>query len=147
MQQEWDVYFMNIVNAVKEKSSCLRRHVGAVIVRDNTILSTGFNDVPNGTRDCSITGCYRDKHNIPSGQRVELCRAIHAEQNAIAQAAYNGVSIKGATIYVNVRPCVICTKMIINAGIERIVYIEDYPDELSLELLKETNIRLTKMKI
>jgi len=145
MRASWDEYFMEIAEIVKTRSTCLRRQVGAVIVKDNRILTTGYNGSPAGTHNCSDIGtCKRIELNVPSGERHELCRALHAEQNAIITAAKNGVSTEGATIYVNVQPCVICAKMIINAGIKRIVFKGDYPDELSLEMINEAGIKLEK---
>jgi len=137
---------MEIAEIVKTRSTCLRRQVGAVIVKDNRILTTGYNGSPAGTYHCTDRGiCKRIELNIPSGERHELCRALHAEQNALIQAAKNGVSTEGATIYVNVQPCVICAKLIINAGIKRIVYKGDYPDELSAEMLKEAGVIVEKV--
>lgn len=140
----WDEYFMQVVHLVKTRSTCLRRKVGAVIVKDKRILATGYNGAPVGCRHCEETGCLRQKLNVPSGERHELCRAIHAEQNAIVQAAKAGTSIDGSTIYVSAQPCVICAKLLINAGITRIVFEGDYPDELSKELLDETGIELVR---
>lgn len=140
----WDEYFMKIVELVKSRSTCLRRHVGALIVKDKRILSTGYNGAPTGCKHCSEVGCLREKMNIPSGERHELCRASHAEQNAIAQAAYSGTSIKGGVLYVTDQPCVLCAKLAINAGIEKIVFKGDYPDKLSMDLLQEAGIRVVK---
>lgn len=140
----WDEYFMQVVHLVKTRSTCLRRKVGAVIVKDKRILATGYNGAPVGCRHCEETGCLRQKLNVPSGERHELCRAIHAEQNAIVQAAKAGTSIDGSTIYVSAQPCVICAKLLINAGITRIVFEGDYPDELSKELLDESGIELVR---
>ncbi|MFA5152069.1 MAG: cytidine/deoxycytidylate deaminase family protein [Clostridia bacterium] len=140
----WDEYFMQVVHLVKTRSTCLRRKVGAVIVKDKRILATGYNGAPVGCRHCEETGCLRQKLNVPSGERHELCRAIHAEQNAIVQAAKAGTSIDGSTIYVSAQPCVICAKLLINAGIIRIVFEGDYPDELSKELLDESGIELVR---
>ena len=145
MRPTWDEYFLEIANVAKKRSTCLRRQVGAVIVKDKRILSTGYNGVPTGIRHCSEVGCLRDKLKIPSGERHELCRGSHAEQNAIVNAANFGIGLKGSTIYVNTQPCILCTKMIINAGILRIVYEEGYPDELSLEMIEESGIELVKM--
>lgn len=140
----WDEYFMEIAHVVKKRSTCIRRQVGAIIVRDKQILSTGYNGAPKGLAHCLDIGCKRQKLGIKSGERHELCRAIHAEQNAIVQAAHNGISIKDSTIYCTTMPCVLCAKMIINAGIKRIVFEGEYPDELSMELLKEAEIEMTK---
>jgi len=138
----WDQYFMDIVDLVSKRSTCLRRHVGAVIVRDKRILATGYNGAPSGIRHCKEVGCLRDKLNIPSGERHELCRGLHAEQNAIIQAALHGVSIMGSTLYCTNHPCIICTKMLINAGITKIVYREGYPDQLSRDMLGEASIEV-----
>ncbi|QSZ27035.1 cytidine/deoxycytidylate deaminase family protein [Aceticella autotrophica] len=146
MRPSWDEYFMQIVDIVKMRSTCLRKHVGAVIVKDMHIISTGYNGAPSGLKHCEETGCMREKLKIPSGERHELCRGIHAEQNAIIQAALNGVSTKDATIYVNVCPCSLCAKMLINAGIKRIVYQEGYPDELSMEFIKEAGLDIVKIE-
>lgn len=143
---EWDDYFMDIVDIIKNRSTCLRRQVGAVIVQDKRILATGYNGAPSGCRHCEEAGCLREQLKIPSGERHELCRASHAEQNAIVQAAKHGVSIDGATIYVTAQPCVICSKLIINAGIQRIVYSGSYPDKLSMELLEEAGIKIESYK-
>ncbi len=140
LRPSWDEYFMDIAVLVGKRSTCLRRSVGAVIVKDKRILSTGYNGAPSGIRHCGDTGCLRESLNVASGQRHELCRGIHAEQNAIIQAAYHGVSIKGATLYCTHLPCVICTKMIINAGIKTIYYLDGYADDLSKDLLHEASI-------
>ncbi|MCK5759467.1 MAG: dCMP deaminase family protein, partial [Clostridiales bacterium] len=124
------------------RSTCLRRQVGALIVKDKRILTSGYNGAPAGVRHCEEVGCLRQQLNIPSGERHELCRAIHAEQNAIVQAAYTGTSVKGATMYVSLQPCSLCAKLIINAGIIKLVYCGSYPDELSLSLLNEAGIEL-----
>ena len=142
----WDDYFMEITKLVARRSTCMRRHVGAVIVRDRRILATGYNGAPRGLRHCSETGCLREKMNIPSGQNQELCRGLHAEQNAIIQSALFGVSIENSQIYTVTQPCVVCAKMIINAGINRIVFNEAYPDPLSEELIKESGIELVNIR-
>ncbi len=144
MRPSWDEYYMNIVELIKERSTCLRRKVGAVIVKDKRILTTGYNGAPSGCKHCIDLGCLREKMNIPSGERHELCRASHAEQNAIVQAAKHGISIDGGTIYVTTQPCAICSKLIINSGIKRVVYKGEYPDGLSLELLNEAEIETVK---
>ena len=140
----WDQYFMDIVDLVSRRSTCLRRKVGAVIVRDKRILSTGYNGAPTGIRHCAEVGCLREQLKVPSGERHELCRGLHAEQNAIIQAALHGVSTKGSTIYCTNHPCIICSKMIINSGIEKIVYRYEYRDKLAEEMLKEANIEVRK---
>lgn len=145
MRPTWDEYFMDIANLVKTRSTCTRRQVGAVIVKDKRILATGYNGAPIGCKHCTDIGCLRSQLGIPSGERHELCRALHAEQNAIAQAAKHATSMDGATIYVTHQPCSMCAKVLINAGISRIIYQGDYPDPLSLELLSEAGIRLEKI--
>ena len=143
----WDEYFMEITELVAKRSTCLRRKVGAVVVKDKRILTTGYNGPPAGLKHCDeLGGCLRDKLGIPSGERMELSRAVHAEQNAIIQAAKYGISIDGATIYVTNHPCFICAKMLINAGIKRIVYKEGYPDEFAKEILKEAGIKVEQFK-
>ncbi|MBP2645429.1 MAG: ComEB: ComE operon protein 2 [Firmicutes bacterium] len=136
----WDEYFMDIAQVVASRSTCLRRQVGAVIVKGKRLLSTGYNGAPQGLMHCEETGCLRDKQGVPSGQRHELCRGTHAEQNAIVQAALYGVAIDGATLYCTHQPCSGCSKMIINAGIKRVVFRYAYPDTLAEELLKESGI-------
>jgi dCMP deaminase len=140
----WDDYFKKITEEVKTRSTCLRRQVGAIIVQNKRILATGYNGAPSGLKHCLEVGCLREKLRIPSGERQELCRGLHAEQNAIIQAAQHGVSISGATIYTTNKPCVSCTKMIINAGIKEIVYMEEYKDDLADELLREADIFVRK---
>jgi dCMP deaminase len=146
MRPDWDEYFMNIADMVRTRSTCLRRQVGAVIVRDKRILTTGYNGTPSGLKHCQEAGCLRDQMNIPSGERHELCRGIHSEQNAIIQAAAFGVSIQNATIYVTLSPCILCTKMLINAGITRIVTREAYNDALALKMLEESDIEYIKLE-
>jgi len=143
---DWDTYFMNIAKLVSERSTCLRRKVGAVIVKDKRILATGYNGAPTGLTHCEITGCIREKLKIPSGERHELCRGLHAEQNAILQAAYHGVSIKGSILYITCHPCSVCAKMIINAGIEEIIIEEGYPDKMAEEILMEGKIKVRYLK-
>ncbi len=145
MRPSWDEYFMQIVELIKTRSTCIRRQVGAVIVKDKRILATGYNGAPVGCKHCSEVGCMREKLNIPSGQRHELCRAIHAEQNAIVQAAYSGISVNGATLYVTNQPCVLCAKLAINAGIVRIVFNGEYPDELAMMLLSEAGVEVVRL--
>lgn len=142
----WDEYFMNITRLVAVRSTCLRRKVGAVIVKDKRLLSTGYNGAPRGITHCEEAGCIREKSGIPSGERHELCRGTHAEQNAIVQAALYGVAIEGATLYCTHQPCSVCTKMIINAGIKKIVYDNAYPDDLARQLLEEAGIEYCEYK-
>jgi len=140
-QPSWDQYFMRMAFLAASRSNCTRRRVGAVFVKDRNILATGYNGPPSNTAHCDIVGCIRDDMNIPSGERHELCRGLHAEQNAIIQAAVHGVSIRGAIIYTTTHPCVVCAKMLMNAKIDEIIYAEGYPDELSELMLLETDIK------
>jgi len=141
-----DEYFMEMAHLVAKRSTCLRRHVGAVLVKDKRVLSTGYNGSPKGTLHCEVKGCIREQMNIPSGTRHELCRGVHAEQNAIIQAAYFGVSVDGSTIYTTTYPCSMCAKILINAGIKEVVYSEGYVDDLSKNLFAETNILIREYK-
>jgi dCMP deaminase len=141
----WDVYFMRMTELVATRSTCLRRKVGAILVREKRILATGYNGAPHGIAHCYDIGCLREQLGVPSGERHELCRGIHAEQNAIIQSALFGVSTKGATLYCTTKPCIICAKMLINAGIERMVVAELYPDDLTDGFLKEAGIPVVLM--
>jgi dCMP deaminase len=141
----WGTYFMNITNLVASRSTCTRRAVGAVLVKDKRILSTGYNGAPTGLKHCLEVGCLREQLGVVSGQKHELCRGIHAEQNAIIQAAYHGVSVNGAVIYCTNQPCSICARMIINAGIQKIYYQSGYADSLAKELLGEAGIELKQI--
>jgi dCMP deaminase len=141
----WDDYFMEMAQVVRKRSTCVRRSVGAVIVLDNRIMTTGYNGVPVGIEHCGSRGCLREQMQVPSGERHELCRGLHAEQNAIIQAAYLGQRIAGATLYCTTQPCVICAKMIINAGIRRVVIKEAYPDELAEAMFREAGIQVDVM--
>ncbi|GAB4165439.1 MAG: cytidine/deoxycytidylate deaminase family protein [Geothermobacteraceae bacterium] len=144
MRPGWDRYFIDIAGLVASRSTCLRRQVGAVVVKDRNILATGYNGTPSGITHCEVTGCLREQLKVPSGQRHELCRGLHAEQNAIIQAARHGVNLDGGVLYCTHSPCIICTKMLINAGIRKVVYLEGYPDELSLQMLQEAQIELVE---
>lgn len=137
----WDQYFMRMAFMAASRSSCTRRKVGAVIVKDNNVIATGYNGPPAGLANCDIVGCIRDDLDVPSGERHELCRGLHAEQNAIIQAAVHGSSIRDAMIYTTTHPCVVCSKMIINSHIHEIVYAEGYPDELAELMLIESEIK------
>jgi dCMP deaminase len=138
---------MGITDLVSRRSTCLRRSVGALLVKDKRILATGYNGPPAGLPHCDeLGGCLRDRLGVPSGERHEVSRAIHAEQNAIIQAATSGVNIQGATLYSTHHPCVLCTKMVINAGIKRIVVRKGYPDELSRQILKEAKLKVELFK-
>ena len=143
----WDEYFMEMAVLTAKRSTCLRRHVGAVIVKDRHIVATGYNGAPRGLEHCGERegGCLRQQLGIPSGEKHELCRALHAEQNAIIQAATLGQSIEGATIYITHQPCVICAKMIINSGISRIIVKEGYPDQLSVDILDEAGLKIVML--
>lgn len=136
----WDEYFMQIAKLVATRSTCTRRQVGAVLVKDRNILATGYNGVPSGITHCDVTGCLREQLKVPSGERHELCRGLHAEQNAIIQAAKHGTNIDDATLYCTDSPCIICSKMLINAGVRHVTYLRGYPDQLSGEMLDEAGV-------
>jgi len=142
---DWDSYFLDIVELVSRRSTCCRRSVGAGLVRDSRILATGYNGAPSKLQHCLDIGCLREQLKVPSGERHELCRGLHAEQNAIIQAALHGVSTKGSTLYCTNHPCVICAKMIINAGISRVVIRDGYHDQLAAEMLKEAGISVEQL--
>jgi len=142
----WEEYFMDIARLVARRSTCLRRQVGAVMVKEKNILATGYNGTPSGIRHCAETGCLREQLKVPSGERHELCRGLHAEQNAIIQAARHGTNISGATLYCTNSPCIICTKMLINAGICQVVYLDGYPDSLSMDMLHEAGMIVTAFR-
>ena len=136
---------MKMAHLVSERSTCLRRAVGAVLVKDKMVLATGYNGAPKGLEHCEVVGCIRAEMNVPSGTRHELCRGVHAEQNAIIQAAVFGVSIDGACIYITNHPCSVCAKMLINAGIEEIIYSGEYHDELAVKMIAEAGIKMRKI--
>lgn len=142
----WDEYFMEIAHVVAKRSTCLRRQIGAIIVKDRRILASGYNGAPAGLSHCLDVGCLRDKMGIPSGERHELCRGLHAEQNALIQAAVYGIAIQGAIFYVTHQPCIMCAKIMINAGINKVVFQGDYPDPLALDLFKEAKVKLVCFK-
>jgi dCMP deaminase len=142
----WDEYFLGVAELVSKRATCLRRSVGAVLVKDKRILATGYNGAPSGITHCETAGCIRKKLKIPSGERHELCRGLHAEQNVILQAALYGVGTEGSTLYLTNQPCIICAKMIINAGIKEIVFAGDYPDKMARAFLKEAGIRLRRIR-
>jgi len=144
---DWEEYFLRIAQLASTRSTCIRRHVGAVLVKEKKILATGYNGAPSGISHCADVGCLRDEEQVPSGQRHELCRGLHAEQNAILQAAYHGVSIQGSVLFCTNFPCVICSKMLINAGIRQIFYLEGYPDPLSEKMLKEAGMDLHQIEM
>lgn len=138
----WNEYFMTIAELVSKRSTCLRRQVGCILVKDKRILSTGYNGAPSGIPHCEEVGCLRE--DIPPGERHELCRGLHAEQNAIIQAATFGVNITGSTLYSTHQPCSVCAKMLVNAGIKKIIIKEGYPDKLAREILHSANIEVVK---
>jgi len=141
----WDEYFLEMARLVAKRSTCLRRSVGAVLVKDKRILATGYNGAPKGLGHCLDIGCLREKLKIPSGQRHELCRALHAEQNALIQASLYGISVRDSTLYSTCQPCVICAKMLINAGINEIVIADGYPDRMAMDFLKQAKIRVRRL--
>jgi dCMP deaminase len=143
----WDEYFMRIAREVSERATCLRRKVGAVLVREKRILTTGYNGAPRGIAHCIERGCLREQLKVPSGERHELCRGLHAEMNALIQAAVHGVQVRGSTLYCTNAPCSLCTKMLINSSIERVVALEGYPDSLAEEMLKEAGIPVDRVPI
>lgn len=138
----WDEYFMKLAHEVATRTTCLRRAVGAIIVKEKRILTTGYNGAPSGVAHASEVGCLRQQLGIPSGQRHDICRGLHAEQNAIIQAARYGISIAGSSIYITTQPCSTCAKMIINAGIVEVVYQNPYPDELAMSLFEEVKMKV-----
>jgi len=140
---DWHHYFMQIASVVSTRSTCMRRRVGALIVINKRILSTGYNGAPAGLKHCSEVGCLREELNVPSGERHELCRGLHAEQNAIIQAAVHGVAINNAAVYCTHYPCAVCAKMLVNAGIRSLVLAENYPDELAKKIFAEAGIEIT----
>jgi len=143
----WDEYFMEMAHLVAKRATCLRRSVGAVLIKDKHILATGYNGAPRGIKHCLDIGyCMREKLGIPSGQRHELCRGLHAEQNVIIQAALHGVSTKDSIIYLTNQPCIICAKMLRNAGIKEIVIGDGYPDKMAKNFLKEADIKMRRVK-
>lgn len=139
-----DEYFMEIATVVAKRSTCLRNQVGALFVRNKRILTTGYNGAPSGLDHCDLVGCARD--GVASGTRHELCRAVHAEQNAIIQAALHGISIEGATLYCTHQPCVLCAKMMINARVRKVVYLQSYPDQTALDFLQQAGIEVVRVK-
>ena len=145
VRPSWDEYFIDIARLVSKRSTCLRRKVGAVIVKQRRVLATGYNGTPTNITHCEETGCLRQSLGIPSGQRHELCRGLHAEQNALLQASLYGISLEGSSIYCTNQPCVICVKMLINAGIKEVVIRDGYPDKLAREFLKEAKIKVRKL--
>ncbi|MBN1872154.1 MAG: cytidine/deoxycytidylate deaminase family protein [Candidatus Omnitrophica bacterium] len=143
---DWDEYFLEIAKLVSSRSTCLRRKVGALIVREKRILATGYNGAPRTLKHCSETGCLRLTLNVPAGERHELCRGLHAEQNALLQASLHGVSVKDSVLYCTNQPCLICAKMLINAGISEVVISEGYPDKMSMDFFSQAGIRVRTYK-
>jgi dCMP deaminase len=142
----WDEYFLEMADLASRRATCLRRSVGAVLVKDKRILATGYNGAPSGIAHCSHVGCLRARLKVPSGQRHELCRGLHAEQNALIQASLHGVGVNGSSLYSTTQPCIICAKMLINAGIKEIVVSDGYPDAMSTDFLKQAGIRVRMVK-
>ncbi|NQU18908.1 cytidine deaminase [bacterium] len=142
----WDEYFIDTARLISTRSTCLRRKVGAIIVKDRRILATGYNGTPSKIRHCADVGCLRDKLHIPSGERHELCRGLHAEQNVLLQAAFYGISVKDSILYCTNQPCIICAKMLINAGVKEIVIADGYPDKMAKDFLREAGIKVRKSK-
>lgn len=143
----WDEYFLEIARTVARRSTCGRRQVGALIVKDRRILATGYNGTPRGITHCSVVGCLREELKIPSGERHELCRGLHAEQNAIIQAALYGISVKDSIVYATNHPCIICTKMIVNAGIKGVVIASGYPDQMAKGFFKEAGVKVRRVRM
>ena len=144
MRPDWDSYFMEIAYVVAKRSTCLRRQIGALLVKDKHILATGYNGAPSGLAHCGEVGCLREQLGVPSGERHELCRALHAEQNAIIQAAVQGISVAGSTLYCTTSPCSLCAKMLINAGVKRVVFDGVYPDERAMAFFKEAGVEVER---
>lgn len=142
----WDEYFLEAAELVSKRATCLRRSVGAVLVKDKRILATGYNGAPSGLAHCLDIGCLREKLKVPSGQRHELCNGLHAEQNVLVQAALHGISTKDSILYLTNQPCIICAKMLINAGIKEIIIAGDYPDKMAREFLKAARVKVRKVK-
>ncbi|MCG8568364.1 MAG: dCMP deaminase family protein [Desulfobacterales bacterium] len=141
----WHEYFMGITDLVAERSTCTRRKVGAVLVKEKRILCSGYNGAPSKVPHCRVTGCLREQLNVPSGEKHELCRGVHAEQNAIIQAAFHGIPVNGSVLYCTTQPCSICAKMIINAGISTVYYREGYDDPLALDMFESAGLPLEKI--
>jgi dCMP deaminase len=137
---------MKIAQLVADRSTCLRRHVGALLVKEKRIIATGYNGAPSGLRHCADVGCLREQLNVPSGERHELCRGLHAEQNAIIQAALYGQDTRDSVLYCTHKPCLLCAKMLINAGVNRVVIADDYPDEQAADFLEEAGIDVQRVE-
>lgn len=141
---DWDEYFMEMAELAAKRATCLRRKVGAVLVKNKKVLATGYNGAPMGIEHCETTGCLREEMEVPSGERHEICRGVHAEQNLVAQAAIHGVKTEASTVYCTHQPCIICTKILINAGVKKIYYKNSYSDEFAEDLLKQSNLEFIK---
>lgn len=146
VRPSWDTYFMGIARLVATRATCIRRRVGAILVKDRRILCSGYNGAPTGIDHCDVTGCLRKQLNVPSGQKHELCRGVHAEQNVIVQAACHGIPVRDSTLYCTHKPCSICAKMLINAGIREIYYVEGYDDSMSDTMFAQAGIALIRIK-
>lgn len=146
-RKSWDEYFIAIARLVAERSTCLRRKVGAILVREKRILCTGYNGPPQGVVHCDKVGCLREKLHIPAGERIEICRGIHAEQNTLVQAATFGIPVYGATLYCTHAPCITCAKMLINAGVQEFVIADDYPDKFACQMLTEAKVKVRRVKV
>lgn len=143
----WHEYFMGISTLVASRATCTRRKVGAVLVKEKRILCSGYNGAPAKVPHCKETGCLRARLNVPSGEKHELCRGVHAEQNAIIQAAYHGIQVRGAILYCTNQPCSICAKMIVNAGIKSVYYLEGYDDALTLDMFEQAGVTLVQLEL
>ncbi len=146
MRPSWDEYFLNLTNLAAKRSTCLRRQVGCLLVKNRRILATGYNGAPSGITHCEVAGCLRKRLNVPAGERHELCRGLHAEQNALLQAANYGIMVRGSILYSTIQPCIICTKMLINAGVREVVCLEEYPDKMAKDMLDEAGIKIRSIK-
>jgi dCMP deaminase len=147
VRPSWDEYFIELADLVASRSTCMRRHVGAVLVSKERIIATGYNGAPRGLKHCLDTGCLREEMGIPSGQRYELCRGVHAEQNAIINAAYYGVSTQGTVLYCTNQPCIICARILINAGITKVVHRGNFDDNLAVQFMQEAGIDLVEIPL
>lgn len=143
----WDEYFLEMTQLISKRTTCLRRAVGAVAVHDKRIIATGYNGAPSGLAHCFDVGCIRKKLGIPSGQRQELCRGLHAEQNIIIQSVLHKIDLRNSVVYLTNQPCVTCAKMLISVGVKEIVIAGDYPDTLARGMLKEAGIKIRRIKI
>lgn len=146
MRDNWATYFMGIADRVAERSTCLRRKVGAVAVKDKRIIGTGYNGAPSGMKHCAEVGCLRQEMGIPSGQRHEICRAVHAEQNIVVEAARFGISLFGAELYCTTLPCLICAKMLVNCGVRRVYFRESYNDSITVDFFNDAGVTLIQIK-